>query len=83
MSNRYVYSPMPDQSLGIMRSMNPFDPVSHPVVDPLIPSDYLDPVVNMGPYGVAPAIAPLQNRGMGSVQDAMAVLSVTDLLFGN
>ena len=85
MDDNYVYSPMPDQSLGIMRVMNPFAPVDHPVVDRLIPSDYFDPVTNMGPYTMSPQVAPALSptmHGLDSVQDAMAVLSVTDLLFG-
>jgi len=59
--------PSVDQSLGILQSMNP-------VVDPLIPSDYFDPVYDMQPYSLSPAL--------GSVQDAMSVLTMTDLLFG-
>jgi len=58
--------PVPDQSLGILKPMNP-------IVDPLIPSDYFDPVVNMQPYGLSPAL--------GSVQDLVSALQVTDFLF--
>jgi hypothetical protein len=58
--------PSVDQSLGILQSMNP-------VVDQLIPSDYFDPVENMQPYGLSPAL--------GSVQDLVSVLQVTDFLF--
>ena len=85
MDDNYVYAPMPDQSLGIMRAMNPFAPVDHPIVDPLIPSDYFNPVTDMQPYEVSPAIDPVVDPGMhgfGSVQDAVNVLSVADLLFG-
>ena len=59
--------PSVDQSLGILQAMNP-------VVDPLIPSNYFDPVYDMQPYSLSPAL--------GSVQDAMSVLTMTDLLFG-
>jgi len=59
--------PSVDQSLGILQPMNP-------VVDRLIPSDYFDPVVNMQPYGLSPAL--------GGIQDVLQVLQVTDLLFG-
>lgn len=61
------YSPTVNQTLGIMQPMNP-------VVDPLIPSDYFDPVFDMQPYGVS--------KPLGSVQDALSVLTATDLLFG-
>lgn len=61
------YCPMVNTSLGIMRPMNP-------IVDSLIPSDALSPVENMQPYGNSPQI--------GSVQDALQILQVTDLLFG-
>lgn len=77
MHNSYVYSPMPDQSLGIMRAMNPLGPMQspgNPIVDSLVPSDYSTPVEDIAPYGPSSQI--------GSVQDAIAVLSVTDLLFG-
>jgi len=62
-----VYCPMVNTSLGIMQPMNP-------IVDSLIPSDALSPVVNMQYYGNSPQI--------GSVQDALQILQVTDLLFG-
>jgi hypothetical protein len=62
-----AHVPSVDQSLGILKTMNP-------VVDPIIPSDFFDPVTNMQPYSVSPAL--------GSVQDAISVLTVTDLLFG-
>ena len=58
---------MANQSLGILRPMNP-------IVDSLIPSNAFDPVINMQPYVNSPQI--------GSVQDALQVLQVTDLLFG-
>jgi len=58
--------PSVDQSLGILQSMNP-------IVDPLIPSDFFDPVENMQPYGLSPAL--------GSVQDLVSALQVTDFLF--
>jgi hypothetical protein len=61
------YAPSVNQSLGILQPMNP-------VVDPLIPSDYFDPVFDMQPYGVS--------KPLGSVQDALSVLTATDLLFG-
>lgn len=80
MHNHYVYSPAPNQSLGIMQPMNPaFGPMQapgNPIVDVLVPSDYSTPVEDIAPYG------PSEQVGMGSVQDAIAVLSVTDLLFG-
>jgi hypothetical protein len=63
----YVYCPMVNTSLGIMQTMNP-------IVDSLIPSDALSPVENMQPYFNSPQI--------GSVQDALQILQVTDLLFG-
>ena len=63
----YIYCPMANQSLGILRQMNP-------IVDSLIPSNAYDPVINMQPYVNSPQI--------GSVQDALQVLQVTDLLFG-
>jgi len=59
--------PSVDQQLGILQPMNP-------VVDQLIPSDYFDPVENMQPYGLSPAL--------GGIQDVLQVLQVTDLLFG-
>ena len=65
-----TFSPMPNQTLGIMQPMNP-------VVDSLIPSDMFDPVENMGPYINSPSLG-----NMGSVQDAMNVLNLTDMLFG-
>jgi len=58
---------MANQSLGILRPMNP-------IVDSLVPSNAFDPVINMQPYVNSPQI--------GSVQDALQVLQVTDLLFG-
>jgi hypothetical protein len=61
------YAPEADQSLGILQPMNP-------VVDPLIPSDYFDPVYDMQPYGFS--------QPLGSVQDVLNVLQVTDFLFG-
>jgi len=63
----YVYCPMANQTLGILQPMNP-------IVDSLIPSDAFDPVTNMQPYSNSPQI--------GSVQDAIQVLQVTDMLFG-
>ena len=63
----YIYCPMANQSLGILRPM-------YPIVDSLIPSNAFDPVINMQPYVNSPQI--------GSVQDALQVLQVTDLLFG-
>lgn len=63
----YCFAPQANQSLGILQSMNP-------VVDALIPSDYFDPVYDMQPYGYS--------KPLGSVQDAISVLTVTDLLFG-
>ena len=62
-----AHVPSVDQSLGILQTMNP-------VVDPIIPSDFFDPVTNMQPYGVSPAL--------GGIQDVLQVLQVTDLLFG-
>lgn len=62
-----AHVPSVDQSLGILQSMNP-------VVDPLIPSDYFDPVYDMQPYQVSPAL--------GGIQDVLQVLQVTDYLFG-
>lgn len=62
-----AHVPSVDQSLGILQKMNP-------VIDPLIPSNYFDPVTDMQPYSLSPAL--------GSVQDAMSVLTMTDLLFG-
>ena len=62
-----AHVPSVNQSLGILQTMNP-------VVDPLIPSNYFDPVTDMQPYSLSPAL--------GSVQDAMSVLTMTDLLFG-
>jgi hypothetical protein len=62
-----AHVPSVNQSLGILQSMNP-------VIDPLIPSDYFDPVENMQPYGISPAL--------GGIQDVLQVLQVTDLLFG-
>ena len=62
-----AHVPSVDQSLGILQAMNP-------VVDQLIPSDYFDPVENMQPYGISPAL--------GGIQDVLQVLQVTDLLFG-
>jgi len=69
----YIYQmtqghvPSVDQQLGILQPMNP-------VVDRIIPSDYFDPVTNMQPYGLSPAL--------GGIQDVLQVLQVTDLLFG-
>lgn len=63
----YVYCPMANQSLGIMQPMNP-------IVDSLIPSNAFAPVENMQPY--------LNSQQIGSVQDALQVLQVTDMLFG-
>jgi len=62
-----AHMPLVDQSLGILQPMNP-------VVDQIIPSDYFDPVENMQPYGYSPVL--------GGIQDAMSVLTMTDLLFG-
>lgn len=62
-----AHMPSVNQSLGILQSMNP-------VVDPLIPSDYFDPVYDMQPYSLSPAL--------GGIQDVLQVLQVTDLLFG-
>jgi hypothetical protein len=72
-----VFAPMPNQTLGIMQPMNPAQYDLNPINDPLIPSDMFDPVVNMQPYGVSPQIG-----GVGSVQDALLVLNLTDMLFG-
>ena len=66
----YIYQmtqshvPSVDQQLGILQPMNP-------VVDQLIPSDYFDPVTDMQPYGLSPAL--------GGIQDVLQVLQVTDL----
>lgn len=65
---KFIY---PDQSLGIMQPMNPME---NPIVDTLIPSDYFAPVVNMDTY--APS------KQIGSVQDAVNMLSVVDMIFG-
>jgi hypothetical protein len=62
-----AHVPSVDQQLGILQPMNP-------VVDQIIPSDYFDPVENMQPYGLSPAL--------GGIQDVLQVLQVTDLLFG-
>lgn len=67
----YIFNPMTNQTLGIMRPMNPLD---NPIVDTLIPSDYFAPVVDLAPYG--------PSKQIGSVQDAVNILSVADLIFG-
>lgn len=61
------FAPQADQSLGIFQPMNP-------VVDALIPSDFYDPIYDMQPYGFS--------KPLGSVQDVLNVLQVTDFLFG-
>jgi len=63
----YCFAPEANQTLGILQPMNP-------VVDPLIPSDYFDPVYDMQPYSFS--------KPLGSVQDVLNVLQVTDFLFG-
>lgn len=77
MKMRNVFAPTPNQTLGIMQPMNPAQYEVNPIVDSLIPSDFFSPVENMQPYGASPQIG-----GVGSVQDALAVLNLTDMIFG-
>lgn len=71
------FAPTPNQTLGIMQPMNPAQYDLNPIVDSLIPSDMFDPVTNMSDYENSPALG-----GVGSVQDALNVLSLTEIMFG-
>lgn len=71
------FAPTPNQTLGIMQPMNPAQYELNPIIDSLIPSDMFDPVTNMSNYGNSPALG-----GVGSVQDALNVLNLTDMMFG-
>jgi hypothetical protein len=58
----HIFSPIPDQDSDIMRPMNP-----------ILPNDEFDPVVNMG------GIPRLDGIG-NSPMDALSVLSFADMI---